>query len=438
MVALLLGTASGSSMAALPLGGSRPRAPGASPDLICTSRRSSAALLLVASASLAACDTSPAVPEAGELTVAFLASEDLRGLGGELLPQWVTAVVTDPEGRPRPGVRLEIRVLEGGGAVDPPAASTDTHGRVLLRWILGPAERPIQRLEARIADRPGAPGATVEATALGPHETDIALVRGARGPLKGLLVLTLPKIPFAAGDIRQEWARSDTVIPLQPISGGTHHILVFPTANALVLHEASFTAGVDTITIDLPPPVRLDLRIRIFAGPFDERKAVAEAHLTAAQEIWEQEGVGVTFGTVNFEDRSEAGDTVRISGGGLCSTPVRFVTSEILVDYVHSINNDAFGGWGCAPNRAWMGIPSQGSPRLLAHELGHVFTLWHTSSGVMEPRSPGTELTEGQIFQVHFHEHSAVNAVFGANPPEPRFPCVGTGSCVGVSFRLRR
>jgi hypothetical protein len=424
-------------MLALLPGSTRPRTPEGWSDPICTLRRGPVALLLVASASLAGCDTSPAVPEADELTVAFVAPDELRGLGGQVLPGWLIAVVTDPQGRPRPDEPLEIRVLEGGGAVNPPVASTDTHGRVLFRWTLGPAQHPVQRIEARIVDRPGGPGATLEATALGPHETDIVLVRGAAGPLKGLLVLTLPEIPFRTADIRQKWARSDTLIPLQPISGGTHHILVFPTANALVLHEASFTADVDTITIDLPPPVRLDLRIRIFAGPFDERKTVAQAHLAAAQEVWEQEGVGVTFGTVNFQDHSDPADTVRIASRGLCGTPVGFFEPWIVVDYVHSIDNDGFWGWGCAPNRAWMGIPSQGSPRLLAHELGHVFTLWHTSSGLMEPRSPGTDLTEGQIFQVHFHEHSAVNAAFGTHPPEPRFPCVGTGSCLGVGFRLR-
>ena len=368
----------------------------------------SLALLLT----LGACDSSTVSAPSDRIAVEFRTSGALRGLEGEELPASITVVTTDGEGRPRPGAPVELRVVAGGGSVEPTGGTTDGQGRLPVTWRLGPSATGPQRLEVRVTGPGGGARAAVEATALGPGDTDVVIVRGASRPLKGALVVD----EDAAGalNVRQKRATADTVVPLFPIQGGRTLLAVFPTVEAPHLREVSWTSGIDTVTVDLDPPVRVDLTIRIFAGPFEERKRVAEEHLDATERVWEAEGVGVILGSVTFSDLSGGGDRVELESDGLCERVG--VRGTIRVDYVHSIDDDGFWGWGCAPSQAYMGLPSEQAPRLLAHELGHVFTLPHRSDGLMNPNRQGSTLTEGEIFQIHFDARSGINAVFGAHP----------------------
>jgi hypothetical protein len=83
-------------------------------------------------------------------------------------------------------------------------------------------------------------------------------------------------------------------------------------------------------------------------------------------------------------------------------------------------------------------------PQVLEHEIGHAFVLWHVGGepgfdlwNVMWNTVSGHWLTEGQIFRMHFHPSSQINA-FGLRPGQPTFVCAipETPDCPANSRRL--
>jgi hypothetical protein len=67
----------------------------------------------------------------------LVAGINQRGLAGKMLPQAVVVRATNRRGGPAAGKRVNFRLTDGQGLVDPAAAITDADGRARASWTLG-------------------------------------------------------------------------------------------------------------------------------------------------------------------------------------------------------------------------------------------------------------------------------------------------------------
>lgn len=406
-----------------------------------TSRRPlpRAVLVLLLALVPAACSDGPSGPgsdpDPGGVELAFQAPDGLQGRAGRELVSPVTVVATDGRGNRAPGTPVELRTPDGG-RVTPRSGTTDAAGRLDVRWTLAAADTTgVQRLVARAS---GGAADTLAVTAVPEGQGDVIVVRGARAPLEGALVL---RDQSAALVVAEEHARPDTVIPLR-LRGergpDTTLVAVFPGLRRPVLREVGWTDGADSVIVELAPPVGIDLEVTLHVdtttAAFDREFDGVADHLAAMRRIWAEQGAGLVLDSVAHFDQSGQGRVDVVSDrieDEVCDQPAGDV---VRVEYVHTIDDGGFSGYACSPDDAFMTF-TVGNERLLAHELGHVFDLNHVPTGLMNPGGgSGEGLTAGQIFRLHFDEESAVNAVFGAHPEEVRRRCDVAGRCLPPDF----
>jgi hypothetical protein len=348
-----------------------------------------------------------------------------QGLVGASLLAPVTVRVLDDRGRPVMGVVLRFAVASGGGEVTPRTRTVDTEGRASAQWRLGPA-LGTQTLRAVVmSDTTVATEA--EATALGPDQVDLVVVHGALAPLTGFVVVR----PDGEGlDVLLARPWSDTLVYVPPLTEAQPGVVIFGLGNRPLQTWPAWTPGVDTVSVTLQPPVAVDLSFDVQAGFFDEQKQVMEAQLSAAQEVWSHEGMGLVVGDVTYQDHTDPPRDVPVSSTGLCSG--LSAGSTVQVTLVTSIDSGRYDGWGCWSGHVFLSLGTYRFPRLLAHELGHTFTLVHTTTGLMYPSSPGSVIREGEIYRAHFDDQSVLNTIFGSEPPEERRPCHASTPLVAV------
>ena len=375
---------------------------------------------------LAACADGPTDPPGALVTIEIERGGGQHGLAGEVLPEEIRVRVTEA-GVPRVGESLQLSVLDDGAIVSA-IAVTDMDGRGSIRWRLGPNVIGNQRLRVMA----GGVERTIEATAHPPESADVVIVRGDPSGIRGIVIGR----DGGAGDLAvvQKRMASDTIVRLQPVSSGPADIIVFPWTSALSRSTHSFTTATDTFIISLQPPVELDVRIRIVEGPFEEKRAAAEQQLAWTAAIWREQGAGLEIGAVSYLDETASGANTDVLTNDGCTGPRP--GDIITINYVRSINRGANSGFACG---SMIYIANERSQNLLAHELGHLLSLKHAPTGVMNQAPPGRELTDGEIFQAHFNMFSAVNTLYGAHPPALQRPCWGghLSPCLPVDFELR-
>jgi hypothetical protein len=82
---------------------------------------------------------------------------------------------------------------------------------------------------------------------------------------------------------------------------------------------------------------------------------------------------------------------------------------------------------------------SEDYPWLLAHEIGYLFGLSYRPAGLMKPNSPGSHLSDGEVFMAHFKEGSVLNWLFDLHPQAMRRPCFSFrdgADCLPVAYDL--
>jgi hypothetical protein len=363
-----------------------------------------------------------------------LAGDSQAGVPGFSLLQPIILRVVDGAGEARSGVAVGFEVAEGGGSVPSSLELSGGMGLVSTRWSLGETGMRTQRMRAYLPGEDGSASVTVEATALEADETDLVIVHNALGPLRGVLVVGDDEQGVL--EILQERAAADTVVPLQPMGAGEWDILVFPQANAPLRATVGWTEGVDTVHLDLSPPVELAVRFNVHEGPFEERKAIIEEHMAQAQGVWDREGMGIRFGDVTFVDLTEGDPEVNVDAIGRCDFSTQ--RAELEVNYVHLLNGGYIQGHACG-RLVYMGWESYRWPLLLAHELGHVLSLPHSQVGLMTSGVPGAILSDGEVFMAQFNRESVVNWLFGFHPQAHQrlcIPFVGASPCLPMDYHL--
>lgn len=390
---------------------------------------------LIFAAVLSACGGSPASVPDGPARVVVVGGGAQRGLAGERLPRQVQVLVTDLSGSPLAGRRVQFDVASGTGSVSPAAATTGAAGSAQAEWTLG--ERDVRIQHMRIAVD-GGDTALVEATAVGPDETDVIVLRGALGPMKGVVIVEdgigtiLPII--------QERVSADTVIPIHPIDGGTTGIVAFPWANAPAWARATWTPGIDTLHLDLRAPVSVPVVVTVAAEPFAEHRQTVESHLAEMERIWAEEGAGLALEVVEIVDATGELGSVEVPAEDACSVGfARVIPGRIHVYFVGRLGGSQSRGLACPPGLAFVAAGSGSATSLLAHEIGHLLALDHVPFGLMQPLLTERWLSDGQVFRIHFSERSALHLVFQAAPVEGLRDCRSTlgPGCLPVEYEFR-
>lgn len=401
-----------------------------------TWRRAAAALLLAGA--VAACDDAATGPQGtASFRLEAVWGDGASGLAGEKLLFPVMVRVTDADARPVEGARVSFEPAAGSGSVQPASAATDALGRAVTEWRLGPAGSRRQQLVASLA--PGVEGSEVrivlDATALGPDETDRVVVRGALGPLKGILLTSGEDGRLS---VLYEKATADTVIPLPPLPGMDLDVLVFSHGNRPLLERVSWTPGKDTAHLTLLPPVPVDVSVTVSAGRYAEVRPLIEADLQRMETVWTGNAMGLRLGRVSWVDGTDGGavgDGWDVSIVGICDA--LSPGPAIQASFVGTLSGSAGFGYGCNSGHVFLGRDWHRYPYLLAHEFGHTFTLEHKAFGLMNPSAPAAYVCTGEVFRAHFDRRSALNTIFQAQPPVSRRLCLGSATtCLPGDFEF--
>jgi hypothetical protein len=380
-------------------------------------------------------------PDPEVLTVQLLSGDGQRGLEQEPLPGLIRVAVVNDAGLRRSGVTVQLEVVAGGGSVNGGSVNggsvnggsvrTDNLGEAEVRWRLGPAGAGDQRLTLRAGSGSPGEGVTVTATAVRAADSDVLIVHGAVGPLRGLLALRDTGQAFV---VVQERLSGDTVLHLQPQDAPGLEVVVFPTGNRPLWDTHAWTPGPDTLHVTLQPPVAVDMVFHVRVGDFEEQTAAIDAQLERTTEVWQGRHMGVVVGEVAILDEITDGTDANVSSAGLCGSVQP--TNAIEVIYVTSIDGGQYDGWGCTSGLIHMSLHSRAHPYLLAHELGHTFALGHTDAGLMYGPSPGTRVWDGEILRAHFHGASALNTLFAGQLVERRDYCAFGRPCFSADYLL--
>lgn len=386
-------------------------------------RAAAAAALMALAAGCGDGGTEPQGP--ASLRLEAIHGDGVSGLAGERLLFPVLVRVTDARSRPVPGVRVRFEPAAGSGSAQPTSRLTDEHGRVFAEWRLGPADVRRQRLRAILDEGPqgGAAEVVLEATALGPDETDRIEVRGALGALKGILLVSTDDGMFS---VLFERATADTVILLPPVPRMELDVLVFSYGNRPLLERVSWTAGTDTARLTLLPPVAVDVKVNVNAGRYAEVRPRIEADLRRMEEVWIQGAMGLRLGRISWVDGTDGGAVGEgwdVSIVGICDelSP----GSAVEATFVGTLSGSPAFGYGCNSGHVFLGREWYRYPYLLAHEVGHTFTLEHKAFGLMSPSAPAPYLCTGEVFRAHFDRRSSLNTIFQTQPQALRRLCLG-------------
>ena len=218
----------------------------------------------------------------------------------------------------------------------------------------------------------------------------------------------------------------------------------------------------DNIMVPFANQISIPVTIWVIYGDFGSVSTKAADDLLTASSIYSTERVGVGFSNVTFMDATANPLASRYynydftMANGI-RTDIGYVNGQINIYYINSIVvsgvqytqascTDQIGG-----TMVFMG--STTITTVLAHELGHNFSLEHVHSGVAtqwfdfsnvmsQNGSPNARyLTEGQVLRMHLTSTSALNDTYNARPGLLIRDCAATSTtatntCPGVQKRI--
>ena len=206
------------------------------------------------------------------------------------------------------------------------------------------------------------------------------------------------------------------------------------------LNPLVWTSGMDTVTFVFENEYAINISVWIIFGDFASQQASALEAIRKTVEIWTREGQGIRFQTPSIINATDHDDEEKKRLEDLLANDPdflldcehvgslrdndRFAQNMINVYYVPRVRNLSEAGSGaragtrCEGHNILMG--NNASIELLAHEIGHAFSLDHVdsftsdfdTSNVMHSASMiRNYLTEGQTFRSVVNRASAINEV---------------------------
>jgi hypothetical protein len=224
----------------------------------------------------------------------------------------------------------------------------------------------------------------------------------------------------------------DAVFPVIPLDDFTldasrNEIIAFARGRPPVLvSDVPWTALNDRIDVAFDEEYRIPVYIWIVQGPFEDVRLWAAGATVTTAMIWTQERTGIAFSDVEINDvTADATEPLLDFSCWADATAIKSLGHDpdgVNIYYVRTVDFGTGPGLG---NGVWCGnarIIAMGrntSHRLLAHELGHAFSLAHIdaqhfdTTNVMHPSSAVREyLSEGQNFRAVYNGASSINSIY--------------------------
>jgi hypothetical protein len=227
------------------------------------------------------------------------------------------------------------------------------------------------------------------------------------------------------------------------LSTETNEIVGFTNDKPPKYLKTQWTNSTDSFNLEFRPEIQLPVTIWIVKGPFDEQKQHAIESLIRTLSIWHNERMGVIFKQLNIINATdkpdkfahfafrngEENDTV---GWEQLRDKIGFKDDQLNIYWVDTVEGNTKTGWSnvnnkVVENQIVMGKDTQYD--LLAHEIGHAFSLIHIEEfvqtgdfddeNVMHKTSEGERrkyFTEGQLFRVHLGSKSILNLLKDLRP----------------------
>jgi hypothetical protein len=244
----------------------------------------------------------------------------------------------------------------------------------------------------------------------------------------------------------------------------TNEVMAFTQDRPMAIYtNAPWTTGNDNIMVPFANQISIPVTIWVLYGDFGAVSTKAANDLLTASSIYSTERVGVGFSTVTFMDATAnplASRYYNYDNSALATSikaDIGYVNGQFNIYYINSIVAsgvqytqaacvDQIGG-----TMVFMG--STTITTVLAHEMGHNFSLEHVHSGVAtqwfdfsnvmsQNGSPNARyLTEGQVLRMHLTSTSALNDTYNARPGRLIRNCAATSTtatdtCPGVQKRI--
>jgi hypothetical protein len=202
-----------------------------------------------------------------------------------------------------------------------------------------------------------------------------------------------------------------------------------------VLSPAAWTILPDDLALSFADQIMIPVTIWMVKGPYNTNH-LSNLCLDVVG-IWNAERMGVGFSSCDFRDATTNPSAsmfvnFNCTKKTMLETMIGKVANRINVYVVDTVDVDGYAntnGDACGTND-FVAIGSRGGGALLAHELGHNFSLTHIdSAGVNFPGFDETNImhsystqrqyfTEGQLFRAHLTADSAVNSIYMARPSQ--------------------
>lgn len=371
------------------------------------------AFAAVAGSSACGSSDAPTRPPTGASLDVRIDGSGQRGFVGQPLDNPIVVHVVDSAGRTVAGKRrIRIAVADGGGAVSDTALLSDDNGGAAVSWSLGKVVGT-QQLAVTLPDAPSSREERALAHAVPLDAADVVAVSGATSGTIGILVRE------DDGVVPYTLTWPDTLLRLLPRSaeGTWEEVTAFAVGHPPVSVLRPWTDNVDTVRLAFRAPIAVPFTIWI-AYDFDTTAARARFDFAALDAFWRAHMTGLQVGKTRVES---APGLLFLCGGDTRGYYDAAAINVYYMDYVTPSED-------CNAHiiRIHGNTPASFDPvysLILAHEVGHAMSLIHVDdpANVMEPVSPpGSVLTTGQIYWMHFDAAGALNSVVGVHPAAER------------------
>jgi hypothetical protein len=266
----------------------------------------------------------------------------------------------------------------------------------------------------------------------GENSSNGALVDGMQG---GTVKNDYIPIPTNAGyDMRIGFFTSSG--PNEP-----GEVIAFTKGRPPTIKTVEWTGFSDSVEVKYRKPYAISVYVWIVAGDTTAQRNKALLACAETERIWKEERQGIRFSSFNISDQFINQGLNRFScthnNVAAIKANNRYHQGAINIYYVDSVldPNDFYSQsdgvhCGSALDHQYddvIVVGSNASPALLAHEIGHAFSLGHVGGARYAPFFDETNvmhessdtrryLTEGQTFRQVIDTDSAINKIYGLQP----------------------
>jgi len=298
-------------------------------------------------------------------------------------------------------------------------------------------------------------------------KNDIVNVRNGSGNAIGLMV----DGQDVAGSVNDSaHISTNTAIDVGELSlsSQTNEVVGFANDSPPKYLSTPWTNSSDNFYLEFRPKIRIPVTVWIVKGPFagqnGQRQHAIDARIRTS-DIWRNEHMGVTFSSsFNIIDATGDPDASKYYAISLEDDPagidkskvwkplqndIGFKSGQLNIYWVDTVNGEQDRGHSNFGAQIVMGMYT--SNDLLAHEIGHAFSLQHIDEYVGSDLKFNPEnimysssesgrqfFTEGQLFRSHLELNSVLNVLYHKRPGELTRTCSHTTSATSDCPALQK